>query len=158
MLNLAYYTDEELGSSSCSVRSSGDESSIIRAYESSIDDGTEENDEFVEALEDKPFPGGTVRSNFRTSSAESDFSFKCLGESKGFGGSLFRSESEWLRAPSRTDITKSKSSSGLIGTTTPVEHDIEGWLSDTSSVCEDSHDVYVRVKIHVFDILGWTAD
>jgi hypothetical protein len=73
-------------------------------------------------------------------------SFECLGEPGVLGKALFRDEGAWLSSPlNKWNYPKGDSLPQLLAESMPVEHDIEGWLSDTSSICGD--DSYVRYGV-----------
>jgi hypothetical protein len=137
LLNLAYYTDEEVCLSSSPIEPCCDESSIIHGDASSCG-GSEERDP-EDKVGETSLPGGPKRIN--PPSRNSDLSFRCLGESGSLFKSLLRDEGAWLSSP------KAESLPQLLAESLPVEHDLEGWLSDTSSICGD--DSYVRPEIPI---------
>jgi hypothetical protein len=141
LLNLAYSTDGE----ECHKSSPGDsydESSIIHGYANTNDDSEEDLDGKI------ALPKGPPSMRRIRLSSDSDLSFKCVGEPGELCHSLFASEGAWLSSPlNKWNGPKAKPLPQLPAENMPEEHDIEGWLSDTSSVCSDGDDSYVRTEL-----------
>lgn len=148
---LAYYADEELYINSSPAESLTDEFSVIHEYASSCDAKCQGERLLEDFEKELPLPGGASSTTTKGNSRDSDLSFKCLGEksrTSGLGMSLFRDEAAWLRSPlNRWNGPKEESLPQLLADNMPVERDIEGWLSDTSSDCESLDDLYVRIEI-----------
>lgn len=145
LLNLAYYTDEQVSLDSSAE--SCDETSNIYGYASS----SCESEDLEDLDEETPLPVGfsPTRMN-RRPPRNSELSFKCLGELER---SLFRDEAAWLSSPlNRWNASKTEPLPQLLAENMPGEHDIEGCLSpsDTSSFCGD--DLYVRNKIPFYTL------
>ena len=121
------------------ITESCDEDSTYGGYASSSS-----NTEDLEGLdENTPLPEGLSPSRTNLRSRSSDLSFKCLGDS---GRPLFRDESDWLRSPLDRRSAEDPFPQ-LLADNIPLGHDIEGWLSETSSVCDEvDEDSYVSIK------------
>lgn len=119
-----------------------DESSNIHGHASSSSESKASED----LDEETPLPQGPSPSRRNRSSRSSNLSFQCLGGSEGLRKPLFREEGAWLSSPlNKWNNLKAECLPQLLAENMPVEHDIEGWLSDTSSICGD--DSYVSAAI-----------
>jgi len=133
-LNLAYYTDEAV----C-FNSSSPASSCNQSFEYDSEAGDSDNLDQETALRDQP------RIMSRPSHS-SGLSFQCLGETGSSLRTLNHDEGAWLSEPlNNWNHSEAERLPWILAESTPVEHDIEGWLSDTSSICVD--DSYVRIVI-----------
>lgn len=143
LLNLAYYTDEEVCLNSSTV-DFGDETSVIHGYTSS---SSKNGDGDFEDLDgDTPLPEGISQTRRNRLARSSDLSFNCLEESGVPSKPLFCNEGAWLSSPlNRWDSPNVDALPQLLAESMSVEHDMEGWLSDASSICGE--DSYVRSEV-----------
>jgi hypothetical protein len=142
-LNLAYYTDEEICLGSSSIDPSCDEAFVITSAT-----GESEDEDFEDLDEETPLPEGPSPGRSNRPPRSSDLSVGCLGDSGVLGKSLICDEGAWLSSLlNKWNYPKAGSLPQLLAESIPVEHDIEGWLSDTSSICGD--DSYVRSEVPV---------
>lgn len=140
----AYYTDQDVCFSCSPPGSSCNEACIIHEYESLNEESDSDGEAwFTDGFDEEPSVVTPKQTKSQDDSRRSDLSFQCMGEDRPFRNCLFPDEAAWLSS-SRENSPRSKSLP-QIPADMPVDYEADGWLSDSSSCCEDESDVFVSV-------------
>jgi hypothetical protein len=154
----AYYSYKDLCLSCSPTGSSCDETCIIHEYESSkeedssSDEDSNNGDDWYNGLAMKLRDSIiTTPEDARSQGAtSSNLSFKCRGESItsiASEASSLPDEASWLNSASMTPADSTPITSPIKRST--LERDMEGWLSDSSSCCDESDDILVRATLEL---------